>query len=167
MPEFYMILARKIIKIPEFLWYLPEIFLQNSRISHDFCPKMPEFYVIIARKIFLFFFPNFRGARAPPPATPVSYAYANELDWSPCPYTPPTLSTLTRRNCRVESRRRRRCVYRAWSTFSRSASSLSASLYYNYFICSKNNGRSSISNLHNRDRGPTPTEDYRPRLFLF
>ena len=24
MPEFYVILARKIIKIPEFLWYLPE-----------------------------------------------------------------------------------------------------------------------------------------------
>jgi len=39
MPEFYKILARKIIKIPEFLLYLPEKKLQNSRISHDFCPK--------------------------------------------------------------------------------------------------------------------------------
>ena len=38
MPEFYMILARKIIKIPEFLWYLPEKFTK-SRILHDFCPK--------------------------------------------------------------------------------------------------------------------------------
>jgi len=61
MPEFYMILARKIIKIPEFLSYLPEN-LQNSRILQDFAGKIPESYIIIARKIFL---PNFRGARAP------------------------------------------------------------------------------------------------------
>jgi len=50
MPEFYMILARKIIKIPEFYMI--------------FARKMPEFYVIIARKIF-----------CPPPCPPVSYAY--------------------------------------------------------------------------------------------
>ena len=62
MPEFYMILARKIIKIPEFL-YLPGN-LQNSRILHDVCPKIPEFYIIIARKIF---FPNFRGHMPPLP----------------------------------------------------------------------------------------------------
>ena len=59
-PEFYMIRARKIIEIPEFL-YLPEN-LQNPRILHDFCPKK-------------YFFPNFRGARAHPPPSPVSYAY--------------------------------------------------------------------------------------------
>jgi len=45
----FMIFARKIYKIPEF--------------HVIFTRKMPEFYVIIARKIF---FPNFRGARAPP-----------------------------------------------------------------------------------------------------
>jgi len=39
MPEFYMILARKIIKVPEFLLYLPE---KNY--------KIPEFYMIFARK---------------------------------------------------------------------------------------------------------------------
>jgi len=38
MPQFYMILALKIIKIPEFLIFARK-FLQNSRIFHDFCPK--------------------------------------------------------------------------------------------------------------------------------
>jgi len=38
MPEFYIILARKIIQIPEFL-YLPQ---KNN--------KIPEFYTIFARK---------------------------------------------------------------------------------------------------------------------
>ena len=37
MPEFYIIFARKISKIPEFLWYLPEV-NKIFRISHDFCP---------------------------------------------------------------------------------------------------------------------------------
>jgi len=56
-PEFYMILARKIIKIPEFLLYLPEKCLQNSRNLYDFfARKMPEFYTVIARKIL---FPEF------------------------------------------------------------------------------------------------------------
>ena len=50
MPEFYTIFARKIIKIPEIVWYFPKN-QQNFRILHDFCPKMPEFCVIIARKI--------------------------------------------------------------------------------------------------------------------
>jgi len=60
MPEFYMIHARKIIKIPEFLIFarnLPEknnkipefymIFAENARILHNNCPKN--------------IFPNFRG----------------------------------------------------------------------------------------------------------
>jgi len=56
MPEFYMILSRKIIKKkPNFYDICPKN-LQNSRILHDFCPKMHDFYVIIARKIF---FPEF------------------------------------------------------------------------------------------------------------
>ena len=53
MPEFYVIFARKIIKMPEFLLYLPEkltqfpnffndIIANNARILHD----------IITRKIF-------------------------------------------------------------------------------------------------------------------
>ena len=58
MSEFCMILARKIIKIPEFLWYLPEKF---ARILHNNCPKN-------------FFFPNFRGtcpSPLPPFSTPI------------------------------------------------------------------------------------------------
>jgi len=52
MPQCYMILARKIIKIPQFLWYLLEK-CTNSRILHDFCPKNArKFPVLIARKIF-------------------------------------------------------------------------------------------------------------------
>ena len=66
MPEFYVILAGKIIKIPDFLLYLPEKFAKYTR-------KMPEFYITIARKIF---FPNFRGLGGTcPPLPPVSYAY--------------------------------------------------------------------------------------------
>jgi len=38
MPEFYLILARKISKIPEFYYICPKN-LQNSRFLHDFCPK--------------------------------------------------------------------------------------------------------------------------------
>jgi len=52
MPEFYVILARKMSKIPEFLYFSEK----NNKIPeflHDFCPKMPELYIIIARKIFL------------------------------------------------------------------------------------------------------------------
>jgi len=68
MPEFYMILARKIIKIPEFLWYLPEKFTKFPNL-HDFCPKMAEFYVIIARKIF---FSQILGGTCPPcPPSPM------------------------------------------------------------------------------------------------
>ena len=50
MPKFYVIFARKIIKMPE---------------CFDICPKMPEFYIIIARKIFsrVFFF--WGGGRTP------------------------------------------------------------------------------------------------------
>jgi len=53
-----MILARKIIKIPEFLWYLPEKNYKIPEFYTIFARKMPEFYIIIARKIF---FPNFRA----------------------------------------------------------------------------------------------------------
>ena len=44
MPEFYMILARKIIKIPKFLRYLPKK-ATKLRILHDFYPqtKRPNF----------------------------------------------------------------------------------------------------------------------------
>jgi len=38
MPKFYMILAPKIIKIPEFYDMYPK-FLRNSQILHDFCAK--------------------------------------------------------------------------------------------------------------------------------
>jgi len=63
MPEFYMILARKINKIPEFYMILP---------------KMPEFYIIIARQIFSRFF--WGGGRAPsaPYPTPM---FTIHLGW--------------------------------------------------------------------------------------
>jgi len=41
MPEFYMILAFKLAKYPNFYYIFPKNY-QNSRILHDFCPKMPE-----------------------------------------------------------------------------------------------------------------------------
>jgi len=57
MPEFYIILARKFIKIPEFLRHLPEIcFYKIPEFYMIFARKMPELYVITARKIF---FPEF------------------------------------------------------------------------------------------------------------
>jgi len=63
MPEFYVILARKIIKIPEFFM----IFAGNIKKIRNFTrflpEKMPEFYKIIARKIF---FPNFGEGTCPP-----------------------------------------------------------------------------------------------------
>jgi len=59
MPEFYTILARKIIKIPEFL-YLPE----KLTFYTIFDRKMPEFYIIIARKVFSLLF--FGGGHVTP-----------------------------------------------------------------------------------------------------
>jgi len=55
--RFFIIFARKINKIPEFVVI--------------FCQKIPEFYIIIARKIFFPIF--FLGGGLP---RPVSYAYA-------------------------------------------------------------------------------------------
>ena len=67
MPEFYMILVRKNIKIPEFCydisWFLPQNG-KNIRILHKICPQI--------------FFPNWGKGHvppAPPPLPPVSYAY--------------------------------------------------------------------------------------------
>ena len=73
MPEFYvmifyMIIAGKIIKIPEFLRYLCEKLTKFRNFTRFLAEKMPEFYIIIARKKF---FLNF-GGTCPPP---VSYAY--------------------------------------------------------------------------------------------
>jgi len=55
MPEFYMILARKIIKIPKFYDIWPKLY-KIPEFHVIFARKMPEFYVIIAQKIF---FPEF------------------------------------------------------------------------------------------------------------
>jgi len=63
MPVFYVILAPKIIKIPDFydicpkMYKIPEFYLISAR-------KMSEFYRIITRKIF---FTNFRGHVPPTP----------------------------------------------------------------------------------------------------
>ena len=72
--KFYVIFARKIIKMPEFLWYLrekinkiPTFYMtfarKNARILHDNCPK----------NIFRFLFCG-GGGHVPSPVA-VSYAY--------------------------------------------------------------------------------------------
>ena len=71
MPEFYMNLARKIIKIwkyPNFydIW-TKNFFLQIPEFYMIFARKMSEFYTIIAWTIF---FPNFRRPRHVPPCPP-------------------------------------------------------------------------------------------------
>jgi len=73
MPEFYMILVRKLSKYPNFYDICPKN-LQNSRISHHLARQMPEFYVIIAREIFS----RILGGTCSLPPPPVSYAYAKE-----------------------------------------------------------------------------------------
>jgi len=65
MPEFYMILARKIIKIPEFFIFARKI-NKISEFYVIYARKMSDVYIIITRKIF---FPIFWG-HVPP--TPVS-----------------------------------------------------------------------------------------------
>jgi len=57
MPEFYMIFARKINKIPEFY-----MICARKKIT-----KLPEFYMIFARKIFFPTFLFFLGGVPPPP----------------------------------------------------------------------------------------------------
>jgi len=47
----YMIFARKIIKIPEFLRYLPEKLTKFPNFYAIFARKMPEFYIIIFSRI--------------------------------------------------------------------------------------------------------------------
>jgi len=64
MPEFYMILARKISKYPNF-YICPKIDI-ISEFYMIFARKMPEFYIIIARKIFPEFF-------LPPSPTPMYF----------------------------------------------------------------------------------------------
>jgi len=57
MPEFYIILARKIrlAKIPEILEYFPKS-SQNFRILHDFCPQnAPILHNNCPKNIFLEF----------------------------------------------------------------------------------------------------------------
>jgi len=54
MPEFYMILARKI-------WYLPEKFTKFPNFTWFLPEKCPNFTQKLPEK---YFFPNFRGARA-------------------------------------------------------------------------------------------------------
>jgi len=68
MPEFYMVLVRKISKYPDF-----DICPKINKITEFytiFARKMPKFYIIIARKIF---FPNFGGMcpLCPPFHTPM------------------------------------------------------------------------------------------------
>ena len=74
MPQFYMILARKVIKIPEFCIIFARKINKIPEFYMIFAPKMPEFYIIIARKYFSRFF--FLGGGHVPSLPPVSYAYA-------------------------------------------------------------------------------------------
>ena len=70
----------KIIRIPEFLWHLPEIFFYKiPEFYMIFAREMPEFYIIIAQK---YSFPNFRrgGARAhSPPSSPTPMSWPEWL----------------------------------------------------------------------------------------
>jgi len=50
MPEFYMIPAREIIKIPEFLYDICPKIYKIPEFYMIFARKMSEFYIIIARK---------------------------------------------------------------------------------------------------------------------
>ena len=52
MPEFYMILVRKSIKIPEFLYLPPQKLTKFPNFTRLLALKIPEFYIIIAGKIF-------------------------------------------------------------------------------------------------------------------
>ena len=66
-----MILARKIIKIPEFL-YLPEKFTKCPNFYMIFPEKCPDFTFYLPEKYFSVILGG--GARAPLP--PISYIYA-------------------------------------------------------------------------------------------
>jgi len=55
MPEFYVIFAGKIIKMPEFLWYLPE----NLKKYTMFEQKWPNITLKLPEKMFPFFLPPF------------------------------------------------------------------------------------------------------------
>ena len=52
MPEFYMILARRIIHIPDFYNYICPKINKILEFYMIFAKKMPEFYIIITPKIF-------------------------------------------------------------------------------------------------------------------
>ena len=68
MPEFYAILARKIIKIPELVMTFARKINKIPEFYMIFVRKMPEFYITVARKIV---FPNFgRHMHVPPSPTP-------------------------------------------------------------------------------------------------
>jgi len=77
MPEFYIILVRKLSKYPNFYDIWRKIYKIHEFYMIFFSRKMSEFYIIITRKIF---FPNFRGTRAPLPPlpfpTPIPIAYS-------------------------------------------------------------------------------------------
>ena len=73
MSEFYMIHARKVIKILEFLWYLPEKFSKFPNFTWFLPEKCPNFMYNCPKNIF----PRIIGGTCPPPPPdPVSYAYA-------------------------------------------------------------------------------------------
>jgi len=69
MPEFYMILARKVTRIPKFFMTFAR---KNNKIPEFyaiFARKMPEFCIIISRKIF---FPiDFLGGAGTCPSCPL------------------------------------------------------------------------------------------------
>ena len=50
-----MIFGRKIIKIPNFLWYLPEKIKKIPELYMIFARNMPKFYMILASKIWAYF----------------------------------------------------------------------------------------------------------------
>ena len=62
MPEFYMILAKKLSKYRNFFMIFVRKIYKIPEFYIIFARKMPEFYIIIGRKIFS----RFLGGRVPP-----------------------------------------------------------------------------------------------------
>jgi len=72
MPEFYMILAEKLSKYPNFMIFARKI-NKIPQFCMIFARKMPKFFIIIAWKNI---FSRILGGMCPPqPPAPISYAY--------------------------------------------------------------------------------------------
>jgi len=91
MPEYYMILARKIIKIPEFLWYLPGPALANRRPCSYFPPPFSLFQPPFCSSPSLPF-----PSPSPPRRGPLPFLLATSSPSASCFPTPLSISVRSR-----------------------------------------------------------------------